>query len=262
MNMEYKNLEELISIIRKLRAPDGCPWDREQTHYSLRPNMIEEAYEAVDAIDDNDMKHLKEELGDVLLQVVLHSQIASEEGAFDIEDVAQELNKKLIHRHPHVFGNAKIDNSDDVLQAWDKLKAEEKTHRKSAMDGISRSQAALISAQKISKKAVKQGFEWPDEETLYDCIKSEFQEFKQAKENGDKLNMEEEFGDILFAVVNLARWNKIDAEQALLKANKKFEKRFRKMEELAKKPLTEYSLDEYDKLWQQAKKEIKKQTVK
>ena len=262
MNMEYKNLEELISIIRKLRAPDGCPWDREQTHYSLRPNMIEEAYEAVDAIDDNDMKHLKEELGDVLLQVVLHSQIASEEGAFDIEDVAQELNKKLIHRHPHVFGNAKIDNSDDVLQAWDKLKAEEKTHRKSAMDGISRSQAALISAQKISKKAVKQGFEWPDEETLYDCINSEFQEFKQAKENGDKLNMEEEFGDILFAVVNLARWNKIDAEQALLKANKKFEKRFRKMEELAEKPLTEYSLDEYDKLWQQAKKEIKKQTVK
>lgn len=262
MNMEYKNLEELISIIRKLRAPDGCPWDREQTHYSLRPNMIEEAYEAVDAIDDNDMKHLKEELGDVLLQVVLHSQIASEEGAFDIEDVAQELNKKLIHRHPHVFGNAKIDNSDDVLQAWDKLKAEEKTHRKSAMDGISKSQAALISAQKISKKAVKQGFEWPDEETLYDCIKSEFQEFKQAKENGDKLNMEEEFGDILFAVVNLARWNKIDAEQALLKANKKFEKRFRKMEELAEKPLTEYSLDEYDKLWQQAKKEIKKQTVK
>ena len=262
MNMEYKNLEELISIIRKLRAPDGCPWDREQTHYSLRPNMIEEAYEAVDAIDDNDMKHLKEELGDVLLQVVLHSQIASEEGAFDIEDVAQELNKKLIHRHPHIFGNAKIDNSDDVLQAWDKLKAEEKTHRKSAMDGISRSQAALISAQKISKKAVKQGFEWPDEETLYDCIKSEFQEFKQAKENGDKLNMEEEFGDILFAVVNLARWNKIDAEQALLKANKKFEKRFRKMEELAEKPLTEYSLDEYDKLWQQAKKEIKKQTVR
>ena len=262
MNMEYKNLEELISIIRKLRAPDGCPWDREQTHYSLRPNMIEEAYEAVDAIDDNDMKHLKEELGDVLLQVVLHSQIASEEGAFDIEDVAQELNKKLIHRHPLVFGKAQIDNSDDVLQAWDKLKAEEKTHRKSAMDGISRSQAALISAQKISKKAVKQGFEWPDEETLYDCIKSEFQEFKQAKENGDKLNMEEEFGDILFAVVNLARWNKIDAEQALLKANKKFEKRFRKMEELAEKPLTEYSLDEYDKLWQQAKKEIKKQTVK
>ena len=134
--MSYKNLEELISIIEKLRAPNGCPWDREQTHYSLRPNMIEEAYEAVDAIDENDMPHLKEELGDVLLQVVLHSQIAKEEGAFDIEDVARELNEKLIHRHPHVFGNAKINNSQDVLNAWDKLKAEEKTERR--QEGIAK----------------------------------------------------------------------------------------------------------------------------
>lgn len=256
--MSYKNLEELISIIEKLRAPNGCPWDREQTHYSLRPNMIEEAYEAVDAIDENDMPHLKEELGDVLLQVVLHSQIAKEEGAFDIEDVARELNEKLIHRHPHVFGNAKINNSQDVLNAWDKLKAEEKTERISAMDGLSKSQAALIAAQKMSKKAVKQGFEWACEEDLYDCIKSEYEEFKQAKKEGDKLHMEDEFGDILFATVNLARWNKIDAEQALLKANKKFEARFRKMEELATKPLKEYSLEEYDKLWKQAKKELLK----
>lgn len=256
--MSYKNLEELISIIEKLRAPNGCPWDREQTHYSLRPNMIEEAYEAVDAIDENDMPHLKEELGDVLLQVVLHSQIAKEEGAFDIEDVARELNEKLIHRHPHVFGNAKINNSQDVLNAWDKLKAEEKTERISAMDGLSKSQAALIAAQKMSKRAVKQGFEWACEEDLYDCIKSEYEEFKQAKAEGNKLHMEDEFGDILFATVNLARWNKIDAEQALLKANKKFEARFRKMEELATKPLKEYSLEEYDKLWKQAKKELLK----
>ena len=256
--MNYKNLEELISIIAKLRAPDGCPWDREQTHYSLRPTMIEDAYEAVDAIDENDMPHLKEELGDVLLQVVLHSQIAKEEGAFDIEDVARELNEKLIHRHPHVFGNAKIDNSQDVLNAWDKLKAEEKTERISAMDGLSKSQAALIAAQKMSKRAVKQGFEWACEEDLYACIKSEYEEFKQAKAEGDKLHMEDEFGDILFATVNLARWNKIDAEQALLKANKKFEARFRKMEELATKPLKEYSLDEYDKLWKQAKQELLK----
>lgn len=256
--MSYKNLEELISIIEKLRAPNGCPWDREQTHYSLRPNMIEEAYEAVDAIDENDMPHLKEELGDVLLQVVLHSQIAKEEGAFDIEDVARELNEKLIHRHPHVFGNAKINNSQDVLNAWDKLKAEEKTERISAMDGLSKSQAALIAAQKMSKRAVKQGFEWACEEDLYDCIKSEYEEFKQAKAEGDKLHMEDEFGDILFATVNLARWNKIDAEQALLKANKKFEARFRKMEELATKPLKEYSLEEYDKLWKKAKKELLK----
>lgn len=254
--MNYKNLEELIEVIRRLRAPGGCPWDREQTHSSLRPNMIEEAYEAVDAIDDNDMSHLREELGDVLLQVLLHSQIATEEGAFDIEDVAKELKEKLIHRHPHVFGNAKIDTPDEVVDAWDKLKAEEKKHRKSAMDGISRSQAALISAQKISKKAVKTGFEWPNEESLYDCIYSEFEEFKQAEQEGDKSHMEEELGDILFATVNLARWNKIDAEQALLKANKKFEKRFRKMEELAVKPLNEYSFEEFDALWKNAKMEI------
>lgn len=256
--MKYKNLEELIAVIAKLRAPDGCPWDREQTHSSLRPNMLEEAYEAVDAIDDNDMAHLREELGDVLLQVVLHSQIASENGDFTIEDVAKELKEKLIHRHPHVFGSAKIGTAEDVKDAWDKLKAEEKTERKSAMDGISRCQAALISAQKISKKAVKTGFEWPSEESLYECIMSEFDEFKQAKAEGDKVHMEEEFGDILFATVNLARWNKIDAEQALLKANKKFETRFRKMEELANKPLNEYSFEEFDTLWRQAKKELAK----
>ncbi len=254
--MEYKNLEELIAVVAKLRAPDGCPWDRAQTHASLRPNMIEEAYEAVDAIDDNDMKHLREELGDVLLQVLLHSQIASENGDFNLDDVAKELKEKLIHRHPHVFGNANLSTPDDVKEAWDKLKAEEKTHRKSAMDGISRSQAALISAQKISKKAVKTGFEWPSEESLYECIYSEFEEFKQAKNENDKVHMEEEFGDILFATVNLARWNKIDAEQALLKANKKFEKRFRKMEELAEKPLTEYSFEEFDNLWNKAKSEL------
>lgn len=251
--MNYKNLEELISVIAKLRAPDGCPWDREQTHQTLRPNMLEEAYEAVDAIDENDMAHLKEELGDVLLQVLLHSQIASEHGDFNIEDVAKELKDKLIHRHPHVFGKVKVKNAQEVKKNWDILKAEEKTERKSVMDGISRSQAALMSAQKISKRAVKVGFEWPNEESLYDCFYSEVEEFKQAKTEQDKEHMEEEFGDILFAAVNLARWNKIDAEQALLKANKKFEKRFRKIEELATKPLNEYSFEEYDKLWKQAK---------
>ncbi len=261
MNMDYKNLEELIEVIRRLRAPGGCPWDREQTHASLRPNMLEEAYEAVDAIDDNDMPHLKEELGDVLLQVLLHSQIAKEEGEFDIEDVAKELKDKLIHRHPHVFGTAHIDDPDEVLKTWDKLKAEEKTERKSAMDGLSRAQAALIAAQKISKRAVKTGFEWPDENSLYDCIMSEFEEFKQAKQEGDKAHMEDEFGDILFAVVNLARWNKIDAEQALLKANKKFEKRFRKMEELSVKPLNDYSLEEFDKLWRRAKEELANEKI-
>lgn len=257
MEKKYKNLKELIDVVAKLRAPDGCPWDREQTHTSLRPNMLEEAYEAVDAIDENDIAHLREELGDVLLQVLLHSQIASESNEFTLDDVAKELKEKLIHRHPHVFGTAKVNNADDVLKTWDKLKSEEKTERKSAMDGLSRSQAALISAQKISKRAVKTGFEWPNEESLYDCVMSEIEEFKEAEIEKDKNHMEEEMGDILFAIVNLARWNKIDAEQALLKANKKFEKRFRKMEDLATKPLNDYSFEEFDNLWKQAKKIIR-----
>ena len=256
--METQELENLIEVIAKLRAPDGCPWDREQTHKTLKPNMLEEAYEAVDAMESGDMKHLKEELGDVLLQVVLHAQIASEEGAFNIEDVARGIKEKLIHRHPHVFGDVKVSSTTEVLDNWDKLKQEEKQHRKSAMDGISKSQSALMSAQKISKKAVKQGFEWPDEKSLYECIYSEFEEFKEAEKEQNKEHMEDEFGDILFAVVNLARWNKIDAEQALLKANKKFTARFRKMEELAKKPLKEYSFEEYDALWKEAKAALNK----
>ncbi|MDR1167335.1 MAG: nucleoside triphosphate pyrophosphohydrolase [Heliobacteriaceae bacterium] len=254
-----ENLKELIEVVRVLRSPEGCPWDREQTHESLKPNMLEETYEAIDAIDNNDMKHLKEELGDVLLQVLLHAQIASEEGRFNIEDVAKVLKDKLIYRHPHVFADVSVNNSGEVIQNWEKLKLIEKSHRKSAMDGICKSQPALMSARQISRKAVKKGFEWPNEETLYECIFSEFEEFKTAETHAHK---EEELGDILFAIVNLARWNNIDAEQALLKANKKFMERFRKMEILAEalsqkhaaKPLEEYSFEEYDALWKEVKK--------
>ncbi len=252
----HENLENLIETIRILRSPNGCEWDREQTHMSLRPNMLEEAYEAVDAIDSGDMSNLREELGDVLLQVLLHSQIADDEGAFNIEDVSKELNEKLIHRHPHVFGNQKVTSTEEILNNWDLLKKEEKKDRKSAMDGISKAQSALMSAQKISKRAVKTGFEWPNEKSLWDCVFSEFDEFKEAAAEKDIEHMEDEMGDILFAVVNLARWNKIDAEQALLRANKKFMTRFRKMEDLATKPLEEYSFEEYDNLWKQAKKEL------
>ena len=248
--MSYPNLEKLIQIIEILRSENGCAWDREQTHSSLRHNMIEEAYEAVDAINSGDMNHLKEELGDVLLQVVLHSQIAKEEHSFDIEDVANRLNDKLIHRHPHVFGNIHTEDTKVILENWEKLKLEEKPHRKSQMDGISKSQSALMSAQKISNKAVKVGFEWQNDEQLEKCILSEFEEFKNAKTYDEK---EEEFGDILFAVVNLARRNQIDAEQALIRSNTKFIKRFRKMEEISEKPLTELSFDEWDKLWKKAK---------
>ena len=251
--MEYPQLERLIEIVKILRSPDGCPWDKEQTHKSLRPNMLEEAYEAVDAIDENDTEHLKEELGDVLLQVVLHAQIGKDEGEFDIEDVAKVLNEKLIRRHPHIFGDEIAKTPEEVLINWEKIKKEEKKERISAMDGLSKSQSALISAQKISKRAVKTGFEWVSEDDLYRCIMSEFDEFKKKKKKHDTCNMEEELGDILFAVVNLARWNKIDAEQALLLSNKKFVKRFRKMEELKEKPLNEYSPDEFEELWKRAK---------
>ncbi len=255
--MNYPNLERLIDIIKTLRSENGCAWDREQTHSSLKKNMIEEAYEAVDAIEDGDTKHLQEELGDVLLQVVLHSQIAKEDNEFTLEDVAKGISDKLVHRHPHVFGDLKVSGTKDILDNWEKLKAEEKKHRKSAMDGISKAQSALMSAQKISKNAVKKGFEWPDEKTLWECFYSEIDEFKDALSKNDKENAEEEFGDILFAAVNLARWNKIDAEQALLKANRKFMARFRKMEELAVKPLEEYTFEEYDALWKKAKAALK-----
>ena len=247
--MNYPNLEELIKTIEILRSENGCKWDREQTHESLRRNMIEEAYEAVDAIDDNDCNHLKEELGDVLLQVVLHSQIAKEYDEFTIEDVAKEIN----HRHPHVFGDVKVNNTQEILDNWEELKKQEKPHRTSIMDGISKAQAALMSAQKISKKAVKVGFEWQNEQQLIECLLSELKEFQEAKSFGHK---EEELGDLLFAVVNLARWNKIDAEQALLKSNKKFMQRFRTMENLTQKNLEDLSFEEWDSLWKKAKKEI------
>lgn len=252
--MNYPNLEKLIDIIKILRSENGCAWDRAQTHQSLRKNMLEEAYEAVDAIDDNDMIHLREELGDVLLQVVLHSQIADDEKDFNIEDVAKELCEKLVRRHPHVFGDVKVNNTEDIIQNWDEIKKKEKSHRKSVMDGISRAQSALMSAQKISKKAVSVGFEWPDEQSLWSCFNSEIEEFKEAIQNKDNENAQEELGDMLFAVVNLARWHNIDAEQALLKANKKFMKRFRKMEELALKDLDKLCFEEYDELWRNAKK--------
>lgn len=256
--MNYPNLEELIDVIRILRSENGCVWDRAQTHESLRPNMLEEAYEAVDAINKGDIPNLREELGDVLLQVLLHSQIASESNEFNLEDVAKELKDKLIHRHPHVFGNAHVKTPDDVIKNWEMLKQEEKKERKSRMDGIPKALPALASAQKISKRAVKAGFEWDKIETLLECIKSEYKEFEEAADSKDKDAMEDEMGDILFATVNLARWYKIDAEQALLRANIKFMKRFRTMEKLAEKPLEEYSFNEYDKLWKQAKKELAK----
>lgn len=244
-------LDELIKTIEILRSPEGCEWDRAQTHKSIRENMLEEAYEAAEAIDEGNPEHLKEELGDVLLQVLLHSQIAADDGEFNIQDVAKMLNEKLIHRHPHVFGSEKTTNTKKILANWEKLKSEEKTERKRTLDGIPSTLPALLYCMKISKKAARAGFEWKDEKQVEECFKSEIIEFENAKTFDEK---EEELGDILFSLVNLARWNKIDPELALSKANKKFIKRFNKLEEISEKEISNLTLEEYDKLWKKAKK--------
>lgn len=249
-----KNLKELVEIVSVLRSPEGCPWDREQNHKTLRANLLEETYEALDAIDSEDVEGLKEELGDVLLQVVLHAQIASEEEKFTIEDVAKTISEKLIRRHPHVFGEVKVKNSDEVIVNWEQIKRQEKPERKSALSGIARTLPALMVATELSKKAVKTGFEWPNVESLWECLNSETEEFKKEAHKGDKPAMEDELGDILFTIVNVARWHKIDPELALLEANKKFKKRFQAMEAIAEKDLREYSIDELEELWQKAKK--------
>ena len=258
MNLDdLKNLKQLIETISILRSPQGCPWDREQTHKSLRENLLQETYEALDAIDKENDDNLKEELGDVLLQVVLHSQIASEDNKYTIEDVAKSITDKLIRRHPHVFSDIKVKNSDEVMVNWEKIKRKEKPERKSALSGIAETMPALMVAQELSKKAVKTGFEWPDESSLWDCFESEVKEFKdEIVDNNQKL-MEEEFGDILFSLVNVARWHKIDPEIALINANKKFKARFQLMETLASKDLSEYNIDELEELWQKAKEELK-----
>ena len=248
-SMNY--LDELVKTIAILRAPNGCEWDRAQTHQTIRQNMLEEAYEAVEAIDENNPEHLKEELGDVLLQVVLQSQIAEDNGEFNIQDVAKMLNDKLIHRHPHVFGEIKTKDTKEILANWEKLKKEEKKDRKRTLDGIPSTLPALLYCMKISKKAVRAGFEWKDIKQVFECFESEVEEFKNAKTQEEK---EDEFGDILFSLVNVARWHGIDPELALSKANRKFIKRFNKLEELCSKPLEELTFEEYDELWQKAKK--------
>jgi len=254
---ELKNLKQLIETIAILRSPEGCPWDREQTHKSLRENLLQETYEALDAIDKENDDNLKEELGDVLLQVVLHSQIASEVNKFTIEDVAKAITEKLIRRHPHVFSDVKVKDADEVIVNWEKIKRQEKPERKSALSGIAETMPALLVAQELSKKAVKTGFEWPNEKSLWECFESEIKEFKDEVAQNNKELMEDELGDILFSVVNVARWHKIDPEIALIKANKKFKARFQVMETLAPKDLSEYNIDELEDFWKQAKENLK-----
>jgi MazG family protein len=248
-------IDRLKQIVERLRSPDGCPWDREQTHASLKPHIIEECYELIEAIDDQDDEGMQEELGDVLLQVVLHAQMASEEGRFDFDSVAEVISEKLIRRHPHVFGDSKLATSDAVLKQWDAIKRGEKTDRESALDGVPRGLPGLAKAQKMQSKAARAGFDWPDAVGPLEKVKEEIREIEQAG-TGEKLA--EELGDLLFSVVNFARKSKLDAEELLQAANGKFSDRFRKMEALAAARGLNFSsltLSEMDQLWNEVKAE-------
>lgn len=255
---EYPDaLARLRAVVHCLRAPGGCPWDREQTHETLIPHLLEEAYEVAEAIRNGDMPHLREELGDLLLQPVLHAEIAAETGTFDLDAIANELTEKLIRRHPHVFGDSNAETSDAVLKQWDVIKREEKgTQKESILHGISHGLPALMRAQKLQKKAAKVGFDWPDAAPVLDKVKEEAGEIEEALAKGDSMAVAEEVGDLLFTVVNLARKLGVDAESALTAANAKFERRFGALEaELGAqgRELAKSSLQELDAVWDQVK---------
>lgn len=248
--------EDLLEIMRILRSPEGCVWDREQDHKSIRRSFIEETYEAVEAIDNDDPVLLQEELGDVLLQVVFHAQIEAEAGRFTMDDVADGECKKMIYRHPHVFGSAEVKNSDEVLTNWDALKQKEK-HQKStteSLESVARSLPGLIRAEKVQHKAAKVGFDWDEVSGALDKVREETAEVARAIDgDGDP---SEELGDLLFAVVNVARFLKTDPEDAINRTTDKFIRRFAQVEQAAKeagRSLSEMSLSEMDALWDAAK---------
>jgi MazG family protein len=246
-------IDRLKQIVQRLRAPDGCPWDREQTHESLKPHLIEECYELIDAIDEEDDQGMQEELGDLLLQVVLHAQMASEEGRFDFDAIADCISEKLIRRHPHVFGDKKLATSDAVLKQWDAIKRREKADRASALDGVPRGLPALAKAQKVQSKAARVGFDWANAKGAFEKVKEEINELEQTRTSEELV---EELGDLLFSVVNFTRKSKLDAEDLLQAATRKFSDRFRKMEALAESRglnFASLTLAEMDALWEQVK---------
>ena len=255
------DIRPLAAIMARLRNPDnGCPWDIEQNFSSIAPYTIEEAYEVADAIERNDLVALKDELGDLLLQVIFHSQMAAEQNAFDLKDVIQGICDKMIRRHPHVFSELKIYNADSVVANWESIKATERNAQadRSALAGVAIALPALLRAQKIQKRAARTGFDWPDIEGAKAKIFEEIEEVEMATSATERT---EEMGDLLFSVVNMCRFLEVDAEAALKAGTKKFEQRFRHMEDVAGDRFTTLSLDEKEALWQQAKIEIKTEPV-
>lgn len=250
-------ITRLRYVVHRLRAPGGCPWDMEQTHESLIPHVIEEAYEVAEAIRGGDAAQICDELGDVLLQPVLHAEIASERGAFDLDQMAHGLCDKLIRRHPHVFGETTAETSAAVLNQWDAIKRQEKgTQHEGMLHGVGGGLPALMRGQKLQKKAARVGFDWPDATPVFDKIREETAELEAAVQSGDKRHIEEEIGDLFFSVVNLARKLGIESEAALAAANDKFVRRFHAMENKLHeqgKPLGKLSLAEMDKAWDAVK---------
>ena len=252
--------ERLVALMARLRAPGGCPWDREQTFDSIKPYTLEETYEVLDAIDRRDWGGLAEELGDYMLQAVFYAQMAAEQGLFSIEDALEAINRKLLRRHPHIFGDESAETAGDVKRIWSEVKAAEKAQQgrqeEGLLAGVPRALPALMEAQQITSRAAQVGFDWENPEQVLDKLHEELREFAEARRSGSPAELENELGDMLFVLVNLARFVKVDPEQALRATNAKFRQRFgyieRKLAERGKKP-ADATIEEMEALWQEAK---------
>jgi MazG family protein len=257
-----EKFQKLVSIMARLRAPGGCPWDREQTFDSIKPYTLEETYEVLQAIDNRDWAELTEELGDFMLQAVFYAQMASEENLFRIDDALDAINAKLVRRHPHVFGEESAQSPDDVMTIWGRVKESEQQKkakpREGLLDGVPRAMPALVEAQQIASKAAGVGFDWENPEQVLEKLNEELAEFAEARRNASHEQLEDELGDMLFVIVNLARFVKVDPEQALRRTNAKFRKRWghieSKLRERGKKP-EESTIQEMEGLWQEAKRQ-------
>lgn len=254
MSSDQPPIERLREIMALLRSPEGCPWDREQNHQTIKAQLIEECYELVEAIESEDDAHMQEELGDVLLHIVFHAQLARERGVFDFDAVAQGICDKLVRRHPHVFGDDSLENSDQVLKRWDELKKQEKPERTSALAGVPGHLPALMRAQELQKKAAKVGFDWASPEPVLEKVREEIAEL--ASDLKDPAKAKEELGDLFFALVNLARHLKVDAEEACREASDKFKRRFEHVEAECLRQgrdMKSCTLEELDRHWDEAK---------
>lgn len=254
--------QKLVDITRRLRAPDGCPWDRKQTMETLRAHLLEETYEVLEAIDSGSRKKLREELGDLLFQITFLSELASEEGAFDVDGVAKGIVDKLVRRHPHVFGDARVGSAEEALQQWEVLKAAERGQERGSpgvLSGVPRELPALLKACRLTNKASQLGFDWPEARQVVDKFQEELEELRRAQEKGDREALEEEFGDLLFTLANLGRHLALDPEVTLQRANRKFIRRFEHMERGLRESGRRWesqSAADLDELWEKAKREV------